>query len=100
MASAPLDEAAGSRSASAAEVPSASPAELAARPAALRRLEWAIRRRLDGFAAGGFLSTRLGPGTEAAGARLYGPGDDARHIDWKLSARAAQIHLRTTDADR
>ena len=35
-----------------------------------------------------------------AGARPYGPGDDARRIDWNLTARALSPHVRTTEADR
>src|SRR5205807_6982580 len=42
----------------------------------------------------------VGPGPAPAGARPYGPGDDARHIDWNLSARTLAPQVRTTDADR
>jgi uncharacterized protein (DUF58 family) len=49
---------------------------------------------------GDYLAFATGPGTEPAGARPYGPGDDARRIDWSLTARAMSPHVRTTEADR
>lgn len=66
----------------------------------LRRLELDVTRRLDGLLSGDYLARAVGPGTEPAGARAYQPGDDARRIDWNLSARAMAPHVRTTDADR
>ena len=30
----------------------------------------------------------------------YEPGDDARLIDWNLTARSAETHVRTTEAER
>jgi uncharacterized protein (DUF58 family) len=42
----------------------------------------------------------MGPGTERTGARRYEPSDDARRIDWNLSARSLDPHVRTTQADR
>jgi uncharacterized protein (DUF58 family) len=49
---------------------------------------------------GDYLSAVMGPGSERAGARRYEPGDDARQIDWNLTARAMDAHVRTTEADR
>jgi len=80
--------------------PSTGPAALAAKAAFLRRLELDVTRRLDGFLSGDYLAFASGPGTEPAGARPYGPGDDARRIDWNLTARALAPHVRTTEADR
>lgn len=80
--------------------PSARPTEVTAKASVLRRLELEVTRRLDGMLSGDYLAVSTGPGTEAAGARPYAPGDDARRIDWNLSARAMAPHVRTTDADR
>ena len=80
--------------------PSAPPAAVAAKAELLRRLELAVTRRLDGMLSGDYLAYATGPGTEPAGARPYGPGDDARRIDWNLTARALSPHVRTTEADR
>ena len=78
----------------------ASAADVASRASVLRRLELDVLRRLDGSAAGDHLTSALGPGTERAGARSYQPGDDARLIDWNLSARSAATYVRTTEAER
>jgi uncharacterized protein (DUF58 family) len=75
-------------------------APVAAKAAQLRRLELMITRRLDGMLRGEFLSARPGPGTEPAGTRTYQAGDDARRIDWNLTARMLEPQLRTTEADR
>jgi uncharacterized protein (DUF58 family) len=73
---------------------------VAAKAATLRRLELDVTRRLDGLISGDYLAFAHGTGTEPAGARAYGPGDDARRIDWCLSARALTAQVRTTEADR
>ena len=75
-------------------------ARVASKAAELRRLELLITRRLDGLLRGDFRGIRPGPGTEFAGTRAYEAGDDARRIDWNLSARSTVPYLRTTDADR
>jgi uncharacterized protein (DUF58 family) len=80
--------------------PSAAPTELLTKSAVLRRLELEVRRRLDGRISGDYLAVTMGPGSERAGARRYEPGDDARRIDWNLTARSLDAHVRTTEADR
>lgn len=76
------------------------PPAMATKAAVLRRLELDITRRLDGMLAGDQRTFAFGPGTERAGGRPYEPGDDARRIDWNLSARAPVLHVRTTEAER
>ena len=89
------------RAAPAAEgPPSAVPAKLSVKATVLRRLELDVSRRLEGLVSGDYLALATGPGSDPAGARPYGPGDDARHIDWNLSARTLAPQVRTTDADR
>ncbi|MEU3231402.1 DUF58 domain-containing protein [Nocardiopsis alba] len=69
--------------------------------AALRRLDLRIVHRLDGLLHGEHLGLRLGPGSEAAEARLYQPGeDDVRHMDWAVTARTDTPHVRDLVADR
>ncbi len=91
---------AGARRAAGAELPPSPARPVAAKAAVLRRLELDVTRRLDGLLSGDYLAFASGPGTEPAGARPYGPGDDARRIDWSLTARALTPHVRTTEADR
>jgi uncharacterized protein (DUF58 family) len=68
---------------------------------ALRRLELTIVRRLEGYLRGEHLGLLPGPGTELAEARLYRPGeDDVRHMDWAVTARTTQAHVRDVVADR
>ena len=68
--------------------------------AELRRLELMITIRLDGMLRGEFTGLRAGPGTDPAGTRAYDVGDDARRIDWNLTARSLAPQVRTTEADR
>ena len=80
--------------------PSAPPVDLLQSASVLRRLELEVNRRLDGLITGDFLAWSVGPGTERSGARRYEPSDDARRIDWNLSARSLEPQVRTTQADR
>jgi uncharacterized protein (DUF58 family) len=66
----------------------------------LRQLELTITRRLDGLLHGEHQAFSAGSGFDAGDSRLYQPGDDARRIDWSLSARTGEIHVRDTIADR
>jgi len=69
--------------------------------AALRRLELLVLRRVDGLLHGDHLGLLPGPGSEAADARAYVPGqDDPRHIDWNVTARTTEVHVRDVVADR
>ena len=79
---------------------SESVADQVGRAAVLRTLELEVIRRLDGRVSGDHHTMALGPGSERAGAREYQPGDDARRIDWSLTARSHATHVRTTEADR
>lgn len=68
--------------------------------ATLRTLELSVRRRLDGLLQGNHLGLVPGPGTEPGEARAYQPGDDVRRMDWAVTARTAEPHIRQTVADR
>lgn len=67
---------------------------------ALRALELTVRRRLDGLLQGNHLGLVPGPGTEPGETRRYQPGDDVRRMDWPVTARTAEPHIRQTVADR
>jgi uncharacterized protein (DUF58 family) len=66
----------------------------------LLRLEWRVLRRLEGRVAGGYRTAHRGPGTDLAGLRPYDEGDDARHIDWNVTARLNEPQLRVFNEDR
>ena len=68
--------------------------------ALLRALDLTIGRRIQGLLAGDFRSAALGQGTELAQMRPYEPGDDVRQIDWNLTARTGQPHIRLQIAER
>jgi uncharacterized protein (DUF58 family) len=68
--------------------------------AALRTLELAVRGRLDGLLQGNHLGLVPGPGSELGEARIYQPGDDVRRMDWAVTARTTEPHVRETVADR
>jgi uncharacterized protein (DUF58 family) len=68
--------------------------------AALATLELTVRRRLDGLLQGNHLGLVPGPGTEPGDARPYHPGDDVRRMDWSVTARTTEPHIRQTVADR
>ena len=81
----------------------ATPAARAPRAAQERllfRLEWRVVRRLDGRMAGGYRTAHRGTGTDFAGLREYVEGDDARHIDWNVTARLNEPQLRLFNEDR
>ena len=66
----------------------------------LRALELSIGRRVDGLLAGDHRSHLLGRGTELAQVRPYVPGDDVRLIDWNVTARTREPHVRVQLAER
>src|SRR5580700_3793809 len=66
----------------------------------LARLEWRVVRRLDGRLAGGYRTAHRGTGTDLVGLRRYAEGDDARHIDWNVTARLNEPMLRVFTEDR
>ena len=59
-----------------------------------------MRGRLDGLLQGNHLGLVPGPGSEPGEARLYQPGDDVRRMDWAVTARTTEPHIRQTVADR
>src|SRR5207253_8604593 len=68
--------------------------------ALLRALDVTIGRRVEGLLAGDYRSTVHGDGTELAQVRPYVPGDDVRLIDWNVTARTAEPHVRVHLAER
>lgn len=66
----------------------------------LRRLEWTVIRRLDGWLQGDYRTLLRGAGMDLADLREYQHHDDVRHIDWNVTARVEQPHVRVFTEDR
>jgi uncharacterized protein (DUF58 family) len=66
----------------------------------LRALDISIGRRVEGLLAGDFRSNLLGSGTELAMVRPYVAGDDVRRMDWAVTARTGEPHVRVDLAER
>ncbi len=66
----------------------------------LHRLEWTVLRRLDGLLQGDHRTLWRGAGLDLADLREYQPSDDVRHIDWNVTARLQQPHVRQFTEDR
>ena len=66
----------------------------------LRRLEWTAIRRLDGLLQGDYRTLMRGHGMDLADLREYQHHDDVRHIDWNVTARQGQPHVRVFTEDR
>lgn len=60
----------------------------------LRRLEFKVVRRLDGFLFGDYRGIFYGPSLDLAEVREYQPGDEVRRIDWNVTARMSRIFVR------
>ena len=68
--------------------------------ALLRALDVSIGRRMESLLAGDYRAHDLGDGTELAQVRPYVPGDDVRRIDWNVTARTGEPHVRVHLAER
>lgn len=66
----------------------------------LRALDLAIGRRVGGMLSGDYRSAFAGVGTELYQVRAYAPGDDVRRIDWNVTARTGETHVRVELAER
>ena len=68
--------------------------------AVLRSLDLAVLRRVESLVPGEHLTPQVGAGTELAMIRPYQPGDDVRHIDWNVTARMREPHVRVHVGER
>ena len=76
-------------------------ATVAQAPAAvIKGLDLTVRRRIDRLVAGEHRSPALGHGTEIAQVRPYQFGDDVRQMDWAVTARTREPHVRVHVAER
>ncbi len=66
----------------------------------LRRLEFKVVRRLDGFLFGDYTGIFYGPSLDLAEVREYQPGDEVRRIDWNVTARMHRLFVRQYREER
>ena len=62
--------------------------------ARLSRMEITAQRIVDGFLAGKNRSSRHGFSIEFVEHREYAPGDDLRHLDWKVLGRKDRYYIK------
>jgi len=67
--------------------------------AAIGNLDLVARITVDGFISGLHRTRHLGVSTEFAEHRGYTPGDDVRHVDWKVFARTDRFYVKTYEAE-
>jgi uncharacterized protein (DUF58 family) len=66
-------------------------------PEAIRRigrLEIRARHVVEGFMSGMHRSPYFGRSIEFLQHRQYAPGDDLRHVDWKVWAKADRLYVK------
>lgn len=66
----------------------------------LRRLEFSVVRRLDGYLFGDYRGLFYGPSLDLAEVREYQPGDEVRRIDWNVTARMNRLFVRQYREER
>ncbi|HXH73999.1 MAG TPA: DUF58 domain-containing protein [Bacteriovoracaceae bacterium] len=59
-----------------------------------------IFKKSNAYASGVLKSHFRGSGLQFKEHQVYVPGDDVRFIDWKLSARSANIYIKTFEEER
>jgi uncharacterized protein (DUF58 family) len=67
--------------------------------ARINSLELIARSVVEGFISGLHRSPYLGFSTDFAEHRQYMPGDDVRHLDWKLLARTDRLYIKKYQGD-
>jgi uncharacterized protein (DUF58 family) len=68
--------------------------------ALIRALDLSIGRQIRGLVSGEFRALDLGGGMELAQIRPYQAGDDVRRIDWNVTARMPEPHVRVHVPER
>jgi uncharacterized protein (DUF58 family) len=67
--------------------------------ARVQALEFHARSIVEGYLTGGHRSPHRGFAVEFAQHREYVPGDDVKHIDWKVFARSERYYLKQYEQD-
>jgi uncharacterized protein (DUF58 family) len=65
-----------------------------------RSLASALARRVSSVPAGAHGSRFRGRGVDYRESRIYQPGDDIRHMDWRVTARSGRPHTKLFEEER
>jgi uncharacterized protein (DUF58 family) len=65
----------------------------------IKQLEVRSLRLVESFMAGSHKSRLLGISTEFAQHRQYVPGDDPKHLDWKVFAKTDRFYIKQYEAE-
>jgi len=68
--------------------------------AKVKKIELGTKKRVDDLMSGSYKSQFKGHGVQFSEHRVYLPGDDVRHIDWKVSARTREPLLKKFEEER
>ena len=66
----------------------------------VRLIEITTRKMVDDVMSGSYRSAFKGQGVQFSEHRVYLPGDDIRHIDWKVSARSREPLIKKYEEER
>lgn len=66
----------------------------------VRLIEVTTKRVINDVMSGGYRSHFKGQGVQFSEHRVYVPGDDVRHIDWKVSARTKEPLVKKFEEER
>src|SRR3989338_4699481 len=66
----------------------------------VRRIEITTRKVVNDTMSGQYRSHFKGHGVQFSEHRQYVPGDDIRHIDWKVTARTRETLIKKFDEER
>lgn len=66
----------------------------------VRRIEISTRKIVETMLAGQYHTRFKGQGMQFSEFREYYPGDDIRHIDWKVTARTQSAHVKKFEEER
>jgi uncharacterized protein (DUF58 family) len=66
----------------------------------VRRLELSTRRRVHGGLSGRYRSVFRGRGVSFSDVRPYASGDEVRAIDWNVTARRGELHVKRFTEER
>jgi uncharacterized protein (DUF58 family) len=66
----------------------------------VKRIELTSKKLMDDVMSGGYRSRFKGQGVQFSEHRQYTPGDDIRHLDWKVSARSREPLVKQYEEER